>query len=135
MNFKPETIKYKQAILDLLKHKSYSFDELKTLLNLEKNIINNYLTGLKKNNMIQMININSGEKNKRRKYVLFTDKTLSEVMLENQDKVSAGVRKHFEKTARVKEAQAKGIYVNSCNDYHTQGNKSKISSWHGYSSF
>ena len=135
MNFKPETLKHKQQILDLLKFGNYSFDELKSMLKLEKNLINNYLTGLKKNNMIVMLKCDPANGNKRHKYKLNTDKTLAEVMAESQSKVSAGVKKHFEKVAETKQAVANGVRVISSDDYHTFGNKCRATAWSGYTTF
>ena len=135
MNFKPDTLKHKQRILDLLKFGTYSFEEIRDLLNLEKNILCNYLTSLKKNKMVVQESAEDADHPKKRKYKINTDKSLAEVMAESQMKVTAGVKKHFGKVAENKAAIAKGVKSISCNDYHTFGNKLKISSWAGYTTF
>ena len=135
MNFKPDTLKHKQRILDLLKFGTYSFEEIRDLLNLEKNILCNYLTSLKKNKMVVQESAEDADHPKKRKYKINTDKSLAEVMAESQSKVSAGVKKHFEKVAETKQAVANGVRVISSDDYHTFGNKGRATAWSGYTTF
>lgn len=135
MNFKPDTLKNKQQVLDLLKFGPYSFEEIKDLLQFDKFILCNYLTSLKKNKMVAQETAEEAEHPKKRKYKLNTDKTLAEVMIESQSKVTAGVRKHFEKVAETKQAAANGVRVISSDDYHTFGNKGRAVAWSGYTTF
>lgn len=122
------SMKMKDVITKALTVKPMSFAELSVYLNLSKPVLTNHMTQLKKFGFVRYSeHENHIFKDKRKYYAVPNVGSYSE-MIDGRRAINTQDMTKSDKVSKF------ASVVVTCDKYHTKGNRTKISAWHGYSS-
>lgn len=123
----------KDDIIERLKVKPMSYRELWSFYKVHKTQMSSYIISLKNFNLIESRGKGSRDPNNVYHYIgttNFTDALIER--LAKNSKVRHGDKRNSNDDIRFNPKASMKVHSNK---YHTHGNKIKISSWQGYSSF
>lgn len=136
-----EQIKEKEMLLDMIKRMPMTGMDLRLETNFDTEKVSRYLVSLKYYKLISQQTAEEQPNRLLRKWYAISDAKFEDMLMASlMEAQERRVKTRIEIEQQKRELEQKkiadnGVTIVKADDYHTRGNKSRVDSWSGYTSF